>query len=253
MAQRVSGGKVIVWRAAMDEMRARWLDLIQLAAVLAVPVIVGWWMFPNDAAKGLMAGVMAASFFWMSLWLIWVNGGLAPRLLGTWAEERTNARLRRHRNVLAVLPSYKFDRFDLDAVLVTRAAVYVVESKYKSTRSSGGILDREIKRDAERLQRNLEQFRDEMPPGVPATWLRGLIVVWGGASESVGERRVELPGGVAVKALSAGSLDAWLDGQHGKIGPDFAAQFVRDLEAQNADREQAIEAGPVLRWLARVR
>lgn len=253
MAHRVSGGKVIVWREAMREAKARWLDLVRLGAVLAVPVVVGWVLFPSDVAKGLMTGVMAASWFWMSVWMVWVNGGLAPRLLGTWAEEQTNERLRRHPNVLAVLPSYKFDRFDIDAILVTRAAVYVVESKYKGARSSTSMLDREIKGDAERLQRNLEQFRAEMPSGVPSTWLRGLIVVWGGASEAVGERKVELRDGVAVKALSADHLDMWLDGQHGKIGPDFALQFVRDLEIQNSEREQAVEAGPVLRWLARVR
>jgi hypothetical protein len=246
---------LIVWRAALDEIKgnARWLGALAAFVVLLVAFVnIGWWPVYE---RGLLTGVLIVMFLWMVSWGVWVTSGLAHRLNGVWAEEVTNDELRKHRNSLGVLANFKFDGWDIDSVLVTRSAVYAVECKWRGSKRSDQDFHYELLRDAKRLQRNVVQFRVEMAGlEVPESWIRGLLVVRGPAARGLENRLLTLPDGSQVRVVSREGLSTWLDAQStGKIGPDFAANLISRLTVGNAERESEIQVGPFMRWVARVR
>lgn len=226
-------------------------DLINLIPVVVAFVIVlnlPWW---PEYERGLLTGAFLVAVLWVVSWAVWVLSGLGFRLNGVMAEDVTNEVCRKHPNALASLPSYKFPRFDVDTVLVTHAAVYAVETKWRSRPPSPAQLERDVTQ----LQRDVAAFRSEVSDeGIPPSWVRGLLVVRGPGSRGLVSALVEVGGGERIRVVSGADFPTWLDGQDsGKVGPDFAAGLVKRLRTYNRAEEERIDAGPVLRWLARAR
>lgn len=231
-------------------MRGELLRLIP--PVLAFLIVINLPPWPTYE-KGLLTGAFLVATLWMISWVVWVMSGLGFRLNGVMAEDATNEVCRKHRNTLAVLPSYKLPTFDIDTVLVTRAAVYAVETKWRSREPS----ERELRRDLYRLHRDVRAFRAELEgAGVPPQWIRGVLVVRGPGGRRIPTRLVDVGHGERIRIVNAAELPKWLDGQEGGIamvGPDFASDLVCRLRDSNQEREESLEAGPVMRWLARTR
>ncbi len=251
MVRRVSAGKLKLWQAARAELARQRGGIARLVAVMAVGLVfcnVPWW---PSYERGLLTGVLLAMTGGVIAWSVWVTSGLAFRLNGVWAEEWTNGVLAKHASTLALLPSYKFSRFDIDVVLATRSAIYAVETKWTSSRLSQD----DLVVLAGRLQRDVVKLRRVMVgQGTPESWIRGLLVVWGPNVRAIGSQLIDVGGGAQVRVVAGQLLTEWLDTQSaGKVGPDYAADLIRRLNVDNASIEDQIEAGRVMRWLARTR
>lgn len=251
MTRRVSGGRLMLWRAAIARFNDIRGELLWPAVVVAgglVLVNLPWWP-PYE--RGLMTGAVVVTALWILAWVVWVMSGLGHRLNGVMAEDVTNEFLRKHQRTLASLPNYKLESVDIDNVLVTCAAVYAVEVKWRGTQPSR----RRVRDDADRLQAAVDELRAQLDgTGIPKSWIRGLLVLQGPGARSIPTELLRLKGQERVRVVSGVDLPAWLDGQdRGMIGPDFAARLVEGLRRSNTDLEAALDAGPVLRWLARTR
>ena len=249
----MSGGKVKLWQQAARELREiRWelVKVIPIAVVVLVLVNLSW---APAYERGLFTGVLLTGLVWIVSWTVWVTRDLGSRLNGVMAEDVTNEVCHSHPNALASLPSYKFPRFDIDTVLVTHAAVYAVETKWRSSKQD----HRDLVRLGRRLFRDVEQFRGHLKDKqIPESWIRGVLVVRGPGAKGLKSRVLDLGGGAQIRVVSGTGFPEWLDGQgKGMVGPDFAAQLIRELREENAEQEheQQLEVGPVLRWLARVK
>ena len=252
MIRRVSGGRLKLWQAAGQELRSLRRDLLGL-----LPIVVGfivmmnlpWWP-PYE--RGFMTGAFIVVLLWVVSWAVWVLSGLGFRVNGVMAEDATNEVCRKHPNALETLPSFKFPRFDIDTVLVTSAAVYAVETKWRSRPPTPD----ELERDATRLHRDLRAFREVLTDQqIPDEWVRGVLVVRGPGSKAVKPQLLEVDRGRGrVRVVNGADFPVWLDGQNrGMVGVDYADRLIRHLQMCNREREQEIEAGPILRWLARAR
>jgi hypothetical protein len=247
----------MLWRDARQELVARRSEFMRLAAVvMAVAVVLNlpWW--PNvawwpESTRAFLTGVLLTGCAWVMAWIVWVTSGLGFRLNGVWAEEATTDECRRHPHALGVLASYKFERFDIDTVLVTRAAVYAVETKWQSRRT----YPYRPERDARQLQADVRRLREDLGNQlVPQGWIRGVLLIRGPGSIGVGSHLVDVGHGEFVRVVSEAEFGPWLDGQgQGKVGPGFAADLVRYLETTNAEREAQLEASRTMRWIARTR
>ena len=251
MGVRVSAGKVLLWRAALQELRdIRW-ELVRL-----LPIAVGFLVFAHLPwipvyERGLLTGAWLVGLAWVVSWVVWVVSGLGFRLNGVWAEQVTNDVCRTHPNALAYLPSYKFSNFDVDTLLATRSAIYAVETKWRSK----GQSRHEVVRQARQLHRDVTLLQRELSDQpIPREWIRGVLVVRGPGAKGLKCELLDLGGGARIRVVPGPELPQWLDGQAtGMVGPDFATQLMKDLRDSNSFREREIDAGPVLRWIARVK
>lgn len=253
VVRRVSAGRLRLWQEAwrvVVDTRGDLLRLIPMVLAFLILLNLPWW---PTYEKGLLTGAFIVATLWMISWVVWVMSGLGYRLNGVMAEDATNEVCRKHRNTLAMLPSYKLPTFDIDTVLVTRAAVYAVETKWRYREPP----ERDLRRDLYRLHRDVCAFRAELEgEGVPPQWIRGVLVVRGPGGRGLSTRLVDVARGERIRIVNSAQLPTWLDGQEdgiGMVGPDFASDLVRRLRDSNQEREERLEAGPVMRWLARTR
>jgi hypothetical protein len=251
MVRRVSAGRLRLWQAAWQEVLLMRRELLKLIPfVLVFLVLLNLPMWPTYE-KGLLTGAFVVAVAWMVTWVIWVMSGLGYRLNGVMAEDATSDVCRKHARTLACLPSYKLERVDVDLLLVTRCAVYNVETKWRYRAPT----DARLRGDIRRLHGDVLELRHELDgQGVPPAWIRGVLVVRGPGARALATRLVDVGGGDRIRVVSGVDLPAWLETQdRGMVEDDFARQLVSRLRLANRERERRFQAGPVLRWLARAR
>ena len=219
-----------------------------MAVALVVFANLPWWPV---YLRGFLTGSLLAGALWMAAWIVWVTSGLSVRLNGTWAEEAVLSSLRKAARVHDVVPSLKFGKRDIDAVAVTPAAVYAIETKWRGQKPGHASLvhDGHAAALAARTLRLSLNGR-----GVPGDLVRPVLVVCGPGAREMASSNVETPLGMVV-VVPAVDFDRWLDSiPHGPIGPDYAAGLAAELHAHARRRDSLnVEAGPVLRHLGRVR
>ncbi len=253
-AKRVSAGGVEAWRAALTEMRRQRRDLL-----FAPPVFVGLLVVVNlpwipAYERGLLSGVVIVGTLWLVTWLIWVISGLSLRLNGVWAEQAISDQLASAPKIYGVVPSFKFDHYDIDTVAVTRGGVLAVETKWHLGEVREGYLDRAVHQAAAAC-RSLrhELAREELS----SDSIKPVVVLCGPKARDmpIAVRQVQVDSVAEVTVVGAAHLEDWLDKQRGgHVGPDFAARILRDLKTLAVGRDRtAVKARWAIRRLARIR
>lgn len=135
---RFNGGRAEAWKAALAHLRSQRSNVAQIAgAICAVIVAFNLPVFPEPTyVRGLVTGIALCACLWAMSWFAWVTSGLAFRIQGTFAEDMVTDTMRKADQVYDVIASLKFDRSDVDHVMITRAGIAVVETKWRSHRPS---------------------------------------------------------------------------------------------------------------------
>jgi hypothetical protein len=240
-----------VWQEALRELHTQRRSILGAAGVFLVAVLL-INLFPRVPVweAGFVTGVLSAfliSFVW---WAAFVPSGLAMRSLGTLAERWTDETLHETPGVYAVIPSVKFAGRDVDHVVVAAAGVRAVESKWCTRRPDAAELLRYADQAAavgRSLRLNLR--RD----GLGDDFFASAVLIWGPGGSGVGLQ--ELDGGTGrVTVMGGHQAGVWLESLgRGRVGPDYAESLQREVHELAVQRDQRVEAGPVLRWLARAR
>jgi hypothetical protein len=250
--RRVSGGRIQAWRSVLGDARRHRRHLASVGAAVAVGVVLVNVPLLPAYERGLLTGAVVGGGCWVVSWFVWVTQGHAARLNGLWAEDDTNNVLAKHRHVLAMVPSLKFPDWDVDAVAIAPAGVFAVETKWRGSTAHRGVLEAwaaTAATDARTLRNFLAPW-----PGLPGSLVRPLLVVCGPAAKGLTEQVIAAPLG-PVTVIPGRLLESWLN-RHGTgpVGTDYARDLGAHLHRVAEQRDALnVDAGPVLRWLARTR
>ena len=245
------------WKAALAHLKLHRGLVVQCALVLlGAAALINMPFVPASGPyqRGLTTGALVVGFLWIMSWFAWVTSGLAFRIQGTLAQDAVTAQLRNDRNVFDVVASFKFDKRDVDQVIITPAGVTAVETKWHATRPSKETLLGA----ANQVAMNARSMRHQLPSlatkGLPAELVTAALVVCGPGSREV-TSTVVTTGIGNVDLVTVGDLDAWLANRdRGPVGPDFARILASELHDLAKSRDKAsVKAGPVITWLARSR
>lgn len=253
---RVNGGRIEAWRAALAHLKEhRGLVAQAAGAFIAAIVVINLPFVPGTSyARGFTSGALGVAFLWLLSWFAWVSSGLAFRIQGTFAEDGITEALRKSPHVYDVVTSLKFGSSDVDQIVISQAGMTAVETKWRSTTPS----EPQLLADADRAARAARSVRNTMAraetTGMPPELITSALVLCGPGRRGVENRRIETPLG-SVDLVNADDLDRWLARRgSGVVGPDFAARLGSELhELARARDRVAVTAGPILRWLGRVR
>ncbi len=250
--RRVSSARVIVWTAALAELRRNrravaYVGLILLAAIACSNLISGT---PRWEA-GFLTGVAGAAFVGLVLWMAWVPSGLAHRGMGVLAEDWTTEMLRKSPGILAVIPSLGFAGTDVDHVVVAAAGVIAVETKWNSRCPTEQVIMQAAQQAADggrRVRLNLRRTE------LPVELFSSALILWGPYEKKIAPRTVTTGKGPVV--VMSGTLAApWLETlRRGTVGIDYGEDLKREIDALATARDASgTPIGPVLRWLARTK
>jgi hypothetical protein len=253
---RIDGGRLEAWKAALAHLQCNRGLVAQCGLViLGATVVINMPFVPAGAyQRGLTTGLLVTGFLWILAWFAWVTSGLAFRIQGTLAQDAVTAQLRKGQHVFDVVASFKFDKRDVDQVIITPAGVTAVETKWHSTHPS----DDTLLGAADQVARNARSMRHQLPSlattGLPAELVTAALVVCGPGSHKV-KSTVVTTGLGPVDLVTVADLDRWLAKRgRGLVGPDFARTLASELHELAVSRDKAsVNAGPVLRWLSRVK
>lgn len=253
---RVNGGRVEAWKAALDHLKINRGPVARLAGVLlGSAVVINLPFVPGTAfMRGLATGTLLVTFCWTASWFAWVTSGLAFRIQGTFADDAVTAQFRDSKAVFGVVASLKFGRTDVDQVVITRAGITAVETKWHAHPPSARTLEAAV----DQAAAGARSIRNTLPSlkttGLPPELVTAALVVCGPGGRAVSSRRVTRGLG-PVDIVRAADLDKWLTRQdRGFVGLDFAQQITAELHQLAKSRDKAaVSAGPLLRWLARPR
>ncbi len=240
-----------MYRAARDEVVAIRTELVWVVVAVLVCLAVVNVPWPGTVyLRGLLTGVVVVSALWLVAWRVWVVSGLGERLNGVWAEDWAASELRHHPRSLQVVRGLALTGRDVDAVLVTTCAVYVVEVKWRGRRPYA----RRLASDCDSLAEAQTFVRTQVVDlGIPERLVRRLLVVCGPGGRTMRRRMMgtELS---RCRILPARELDSWLDEQTpGTIGPDIAEQVAERLVATADELDAARGLGIGWRLVARSR
>jgi hypothetical protein len=253
--QRLDGGRLEAWKAALDHLRENRALVAQVAGVvLGSAVVINLPFVPgNTYIRGLTTGILFVTFLWIMSWFTWVTIGLAFRIQGTFAQEAVSEQLRDSEHVYDVVASLQFGARDVDQVMITRLGITAVETKWHSRRPS----EQTLRAAADQAAAGARSIRNTLPSlktaGMPVESVTAALVLCGPGSRAISSS-VMTTGLGPVEVVTARDLDKWLRrGTSGPVGRDFAEQLAREfhLLAQTRD-EAAVKAGPLLRWLSRL-
>ena len=249
--RRISAGGVLAWREALRSLRENVRALLLFVGIVAVVAIITNLLPGSAWAGGFGTGFLFALTLAFAWWLAWVPSGLANRSNGLLAERWTTDLLRGQPGVHAVIPSLKFKGKDVDHVVVASSGIVAVETKWRGSTPRHDDLQEAAHQaaDAGRTLR-LSLRRQALPEHVFST----ALVVWGPGADDLEQSEIQTPFGL-VSVLPGHTPDAWLRSlQTGAVGEDYAATLRDELSALAVQRDrEAIEAGTLLRWLARIR
>jgi hypothetical protein len=252
---RIDGGRLEAWKAALAHLKRNRGLVVQCALVmLGAAALINMPFIPASGPyqRGLTTGALVVGFLWILSWFAWVTSGLAFRIQGTLAQDAVTAQLRNGQNVFDVVASFKFDKRDVDQVIITPAGVTAVETKWHATRPSKDTL----LGSANQVAMNARSMRHQLPSlattGLPAELVTAALVVCGPGSRDVKSTVVTTDIGT-VDLVTVADLDRWLARlDRGLVGPDFARTLASELHDLAKSRDRAsVKAGPVLRWLSR--
>jgi hypothetical protein len=254
--KRVDGGRLQAWKAAHQHLQENRGLVLQCAGViLGSAVVINLPFVPgNTYVRGLATGMLLVAFMWTLSWFTWVTSGLAFRIQGTFAQEAVTAQLHGSEHVYDVVASLKFGGYDVDQVMITRVGITAVETKWHSHQPS----DQTLEAAADQAAKGARSIRNTLPSlktaGMPSESVTAALVLCGPGGRTV-------PSGVIttglgpVDVVTIADLDKWLARRsRGLVGPDFAEQLSGELHLLAQTRDEAgADAGPILRWLSRVR
>jgi len=254
---RIDGGRLEAWKAALTHLkRNRGLVVKCGLVILGAAAVINMPFVPAGGAyqRGLTTGALVTGFLWILSWFAWVTSGLAFRIQETFAQDAVTAQLRSGQSVFEVVASFKFDKRDVDQVIITPAGVTAVETKWHSARPSKDTLLAA----ADQVARNARSVRHQLPSlattGLPAELVTAALVICGPGSREV-KSAVVTTGQGPVDLVTAADLDRWLAKRdRGLVGPDFARTLAGELHDLAKSRDKAsVNAGPLLRWLSRIK
>jgi len=251
--RRTNPGRVRLYTEAAQVLRENRRDLVMVwLSVLAVVVLLN--MLPLNAwATGAASGALITFLVCMTYWSTWYASGLGNRLAGTWAEGFTSEELAKTTSSMHVIPSLRFDGFDIDHAVVARHGVYAIETKHHH-RFYGDVLARDA-RQAARAGRTLRlALTKGRHPVLPeAALFHTVLVIWGRAAREL-EPTVLVTDFGPMTVLSGRALVGWLNARpRGGLTSESVAQLVQHLEETAATRESAQAPQPWwIRRLARV-
>lgn len=248
--RRVSGARLVVWTAALKELRRHRRQVFSLALSLAlVAAVLNLPVFP-EYQRGLATGAIIVGLAWATTWMIWVPSGLSLRLNGAWAEDATNELLKEHPRIFGVVPSMKFGKSDIDAVAVSRAGVLAVETKW--------MLRPDVARlnsFADQAMRGCRTLRLSLKgQGLRDESFVAVLAIWGPASEGLRSHARDTPLG-QVWVTRGAELATVIDELAPRpIGPDFAHDLIQHLEHHALGRDAAQEQpSRLVRRLAQIK
>jgi len=196
--------------------------LLLLAAVLTlVGAAAHRWLAPTRPwLAGLVVGILATGYLWVTVWVLWVSSGVHQRMQSAYAHERTATTLHRlrMRSGWHVVPDVAVAGEVADLVLVSPAGVVSIETKWSVQPWVADDVSRASER-AATAAAGVERLVHQVDARVP---VRAAIVVWGPAAPGLGRRQVPM-GRHLVDVVPAGELRAWARGlRHGDVTADVA-------------------------------
>lgn len=170
--------------------------------------------------------------------------------MGTLAEAWTDETLRKTPGVYAAVPSFKFAGKDVDHVVVARAGIIAVETKWRATPPDGEDQQRAAQQAASAGRTlRLSMRRKELPERL----FQNLVGYWGPGLGDLAPRVIETAVG-PVTIMGGKLVPSWLsDRRTGPVDTDYAESLHEELRQVALERDRTIvKAGPLLRWLARI-
>jgi hypothetical protein len=228
-----------VRRAARRFLQTNAWPLLVIAGSTVAGCLALWWMFDGFLA-GLFTGVLATSMVAMLGLIFLVVSGTTFQVSGAMGESNTADLLRaaaRRKEILGWVDNLEIASGDVDHLVVTRAGIVVIDSKWHSH----GLDKSRLEADAAAAlasaahARNILRAVHHRPPVVTT-----LVVVWGGDQDAArGQQHL------GVDFVSGQELKAWLranvtggnafnDSQAGALLDDLVA-FKRRVQPLHRD------------------
>lgn len=248
--KRTNPGRVKLYTEAAQVLRENRRDLAMVwLSVLGVVVLLN--LLPlNPWATGAASGSLITFLVCMTYWSTWYASGLGNRLAGTWAEGFTGEELAKTTSTMHVIPSLRFDGYDIDHAVVAGHGVYAIETKHHH-RFYGDVLARDARQAAQAgrsLRLALTKGRDRVLSD--AELFQTVLVIWGQAARDL-EPTVMATDFGRVTVLSGRGLVDWLNTRpRGGLTSQSVDQLVEHLEETAATRESA--QAPHSWWIRRL-
>ena len=249
--RRISAARVLAWREALRYLNENRRALLIFAGIM-LPTIAITNLLPGSAwSRGFGTGFLVTASLAFIWWVAWVPSGLANRGNGALAELWTNDLLRHTPGVHAVIPSLKFKGKDVDHVVIASAGIVAIESKWRARMPQRDDLRAAAHQAADAGRTLRLSLRDT---AVPEHLFSNVLIVWTPRAISLEPYVIQTSLG-PVTVMSGDATDRWREGLWaGPVGTDFAEDLRKELDALAVRRDRdAIEAGTLLRWLARIR
>lgn len=248
--KRTNPGRVELYTEAAQVLRENRRDLVMVwLSVLGVVALLN--LLPlNPWATGAASGALITFLVCMTYWSTWYASGLGNRLAGTWAEGFTGEELAKTTSSVTVIPSFRFDGYDIDHVVVARHGVYAIETKHHH-RFYGDVLERDARQAAKAgrtLRLALTKGRDRVLASDEL--FKTVLVVWGRAAREL-EPGVWITEYGEVTVLSGRQVTEWLNSrQRGGLSSDSVRHLIEHLESTAVQREAA--QAPDAWWIRRL-
>jgi hypothetical protein len=248
--KRTNPGRVLLYSEAAAVLRENRRELIQVwLSVIAVVVLLN--VLPlNSWVAGATSGALITFLICMTYWSTWYASGLGNRLAGTWAEGFTGEELAKTTSSVTVIPSFRFDGYDIDHVVVARHGVYAIETKHHH-RFYGDVLERDARQAAKAgrtLRLALTKGRDRVLDSDEL--FNTVLVIWGQAARDLDPAVLPTNYG-SVTVLSGRGLTRWLNERpRAGLSSEAVERLVVHLEATALRREAA--QTPQAWWIRRL-
>lgn len=154
--------------------------------MLAVPVVLAWFLVPQPFVQGLLLGAAGASVVAM-LWSLVVRAtGTGNAMMGDQGEQWTAQELRSLRSHGWKVVNHVMlrERSDIDHVLVGPGGVYAIETKWSADDWTASKNAERLRTAAQSVEEGARSLRLWLKPeGV--TRVEPVVLVWGRASRSL--------------------------------------------------------------------
>jgi hypothetical protein len=169
-------------RQRQEFLRRSWkvllLPLLGAAALCPLVVFLPSW------AQGFAIGVVLASAIWGSVLLVFALSGVAPLLMGQWAEQQAAYQLRRLRRKGWHLANHALlssvSRGDIDHLLVGPGGAVVVETKYCGAGWADSFAQQRVEEEVAKLKKRENFVAKMVTRDIPRSHVRSALVLMGG-------------------------------------------------------------------------
>ena len=182
-----------------------WRHLL-VVVLLGSCTLAGLLMVLPGTSRGFLAGVGAASLFWILLVTVRDVTGGGNLAMGAGAEAWTSEGLRRLKGWRSI-DTIDLGGRDVDHVLIGPGGVYAIETKWSATRwSLTGLAGNQVERHAHRARKGARDIRLRLHSYKVRLPVAPMLVVWG---REFDESMPDIMKFQGVEIVKGKALDVW--------------------------------------------